>query len=270
MSTGEFRFRTGTVTGHKHLRKGVNNQDGHFKDAVIIEDVPYVFGAVADGCSLGGKKELRGQPVRTELGAVLLVSFIRSEIPLLLASHIAIEKLPAVLYYRCVNYLASIARATVIGGPEVLSDFIERNLLATLIGFVMNDKVLVTFSAGDGAIVINDAVTVIDQKNQPSYLAYHLIDRTILGSAASSLPQDFVCSVTPVAEVQRFAVSTDGIVDPWNKSPEIISGIWDYQPEAPAGLQWWLNIGGNNALFSDDCTIIGAKRRTEKTNADTV
>jgi hypothetical protein len=219
---------------------------------------------VADGCSLGGKKSVRNQHVRTEVGAVLLTAFIRSEIPLLLASHTPINLIPQSLYHRCVSYLANIARTTTVGGPEVLWDFIERNLLATVVGFVMNDEMLVTFSAGDGMIIVNDEFNLIDQDNMPKYLAYHLVDRSILGEAANQLPDCFDWMFYPTKDINRFAVCTDGVADAWKGDPNIINGIWDYQPQALAGLQWWINKGSKDHLFRDDCTIIAPFRILSK------
>lgn len=255
-----FWLRKGSVPGYKHLRKGINNQDAYFVDQMVIDEVPYLYGAVGDGCSLGGKKVARGQSVRTEVGAVLLTSFIRSEVPLLLASHVPVNQFPQSLYHRCVSYLANVARTTVVGGPQVQWDFIERNLLATVIGFVMNQKVLVTFAAGDGMIIIDDKVTAIDQKDRPTYLAYHLVDRTILGPAADKLPTSFDWAVYPMLEINRFAICTDGIEEAWQKEPGIINNIWGYESQAPAGLQWWLNKGARVLLFGDDCTVIGVNR----------
>ena len=269
MDTLGFDVRQGSVVGNRHTKKGINNQDAYSVDHVIIDGREHLYGVVADGCSVGGKKNLRGQTVRTEVGAVLLTAFVRSEIPLLLAAHTPIESFPEILYHRCVSYLANIARTTVVGGPEKQWDFIERHLLSTVVGFVMNEQVTVPFYSADGVIVVNNEVNIIDEQNVPSYLAYHLVDRSILGQAADKLPRSFSWALYPTAEVDRFAVCTDGIAGLWHEDPQSINGIWEYQPDASAGLQWWLNKRSNDSKFVDDCTIIAGRRVSEaKEDAD--
>src|SRR3989338_2658044 len=253
---GEFSVRTGTVMGSAHRRKGINNQDCYVVRAVEISGQRYHFGAVLDGCT--GRKGSK-----TEVGSILLANFIASEIPLILAAKTPPAHVPAILYQRCVGYLGSIARSTVAGSPEVLWKFIEDCLFTTVLGFLSTREALITFSAGDGANIVNDEIRVIDEGQSPFYLAYHLIDRSMLPHDIV-LPDTFQVETFAAGDVRRFAVSTDGIRAELTRDPGILEEIWNYEAEAPAGLQWWLHRESNlNGRFSDDCTIIAFARQKE-------
>lgn len=248
-----FRVRAGSVLGYSHRLKSINNQDWYTVGEVTIHDKEYIFGAVLDGCT--GKKGSK-----TEVGSILLSDFIGSEIPFILSANTPLVNLPGILYQRCLGYLGSIARSTVMGLPEVMWNFIEKRLLCTIVGFVMNRKSLVTFSAGDGMIIFNDKVHTIDQDNKPLYPAYHLVDRSILGDAVDTLVNNFVVSFECVDGLKRFAVCTDGLTSEWKKDPHIIEKAWSYEPQAKAGLQWCLNKeSSDNGRFSDDCTIVAVE-----------
>ena len=137
--------------------------------------------------------------------------------------------------------------------------------MATILGFVMDDQKLIVFGAGDGMVIVNDEINAIDQNNRPIYIAYHLLDREMLEKGvADSLPDCFNWSIYSTQETQRFAICTDGIEDMWKKDPKSINGIWDHEPNAPKGLQWWLKIGSNGNHFGDDCTIIAGDRISEE------
>lgn len=256
-----FFCRTGSVPGSMHRLKSINNQDSFCIGESVINETQYLYGVVCDGCT-GRRKS------RNEVGAALLSQFICSEVPFILASHTAPCDVPNILYNRAVGYLGSIMRSTVMGSPEMLWSFIETHLLTTVVGFILDSHTLVTFSAGDGIIFINDSREVIHQDNRPLYPAYHLVDRAILRDVAQELPDNFKVSIlNNISIVRRFAVGTDGISQELERDPEFfqqLPSIWEYESSAKAGLQWWLNKESQeNGRFSDDCTVIAVKKIVE-------
>ena len=254
-----FQVRSGSVAGQAHKRLGINNQDACLWRCMEIDSRPYAVGVVCDGCT--GDRRKRSS--RTEIGAVLLSQFACSEIRLMLTANMRPEDIPQALYMRCAAYVGAVARATVLGAAEEIWNFIQSHFLCTLLGFVADSEQLVIFSAGDGVIIVNDDAWIIDQHDQPLYLAYHQVDRNILGGAALSLPQTFQIRRLELAAVRRFALCSDGIVkrDPESRAAFVdaadIEALWSYEPQAAAGLQWWLNRSSNQlGLFPDDCSVI--------------
>ena len=255
-----FTYRMGSIQGSMHRLKGTNNQDSFCVGESTTNGTQYLYGVVCDGCT--GRRRSRN-----EVGAVLLANFICSEIPFILASHTALRDVPLILYNRMIGYLGSIMRSTVMGSPETMWSFIETHLLTTAVGFILDSSILIIFRAGDGTILLNDSREIINQENRPLYPAYHLVDRAILGDFASKLPNNFHVTVHDVSNIQRFAVCTDGISQEIERNGEFSEHthfLWDYEPTAKAGLQWWLNKESQeNGHFSDDCTIIAVKKNVE-------
>ena len=249
--------REGSVPGSAHRRKHRNNQDAHVVHEVRIGDETYLFGAVFDGCT--GEKGSR-----TEVGAVLLSEFFRSEIPLLLSAHTSIEDLPHVLYHRSVAYLGAIARTTTAGDLAATWNFVSKHLLCTVVGFIADSETLVVFSAGDGVILVNDQCHIIDQDDKPAYLGLNLVDRRMIPENVV-LQSSFDLTAFHLYNVDRFAVCTDGLSREMRADPSfVIDGIWGYEPTSKAGLQWWLNKCLNDERrFSDDCAIVEFHRVPE-------
>lgn len=271
MNEDRLIWRTGSVLGHKHREKGINNQDAYYLSPdCAVDSVAFPHACVLDGCT----NEYKGRRnySRNEAGAILLADFIESEIPLLLAARTLIDDLPGVLYQRCVGHLGSIARMSVAGTPQKMWDFIQRRLLTTICGFVMGGEITTAFSAGDGIIIINDEVIVVGKKNdaqgmeiknQPDYLAYHLFDKRMLPKGYL-LPTNFEVHSFKTETINRLAVSTDGLRKAWENDHGIIENLWSYEPEAPAGLQWWLNGTSEEGLFEDDVTVVAIQRKLSK------
>jgi serine/threonine protein phosphatase PrpC len=253
----EYNFRSGTIPGYSHTRKKKNNQDACALNKTTISGKEYFFGVVSDGCT--------GAPgSKTEVGSILITQFIVSEIFLILSTGVKLEDLPQILFPRCIGFFRAIAGSTVIGSPDVMWEFIRKNLLCTILGFVMNESKLVIFNAGDGMVIVDNDIRIIDQNDVPDYLAYRLVDRTILGKSVDRLAVNFEVNIYNVSDVNRFAICTDGLTRELKKSDTHIvdlNEIWKYEPTAKAGLQWWLNIqSADNSCFEDDTTIIAFQK----------
>ena len=244
----------GSVIGREHIRLWKNNQDGEKTGSVTVGEKTYYFGFVSDGCSGGANNEV---------GSRLIVSYLISEVSMMIAMGAKLETIPDQLFNRAVGYFRSIASLTCVGDPRQIVDFIKHHLLCTVIGFIMNDEDLIIFSAGDGIIVVNDKVTQIDQNNTPKYLAYHLLDRQYLKLQDGELPQTFETEVYDVKAVNKFAICSDGITE------GAISHLWGHKH--PLGVERRLKVLVNQKIepFFDDCTAIVVEFVEEKSDAKT-
>ena len=252
-----YNLRKGTIPGYSHTKKKKNNQDACAANEIKIAGREYRFGVVADGCT--------GAPgSKTEVGSILITQFITSEILLILSTGAKLADLPQILFPRCIGFFRSIAGSTVMGNPEVMWEFIRKNLLCTIFGFLADETKLIIFNAGDGMVIVNEDIRIVDQDDIPNYLAYHLVDRTILGKSVERLQANFDVTTYDLADVRRFAICTDGLTREIKKNDSRIddlNGIWEYESSARAGLQWWLNIqSADNGCFEDDCTIVAVER----------
>lgn len=256
LRTSSWLLRSGSVPGHAHTRVRWNNQDCSQQAAWQFGGGEYLLGVVCDGCT-GGKVGV----TRSEVGAILSADFIVSEAPLIVSSGVALSEVPAQLYQRLVGYLSTVARGAAVGGLEVITDFVARKLLATVIGFIVGPEETVVFRAGDGVIDLNGQTTVFDEKNKPSYPAYHLIDRAFLGGF--SPPAGFESDVIKTEGIQSLAICSDGIV-PLVKSGRQAEAFALDEP-AGAGIKWALNGLANDGAFEDDCTVVRIHRLASET-----
>ena len=259
----EYYVRVGGVPGQRHRIARINNQDKQQCRAFDVHDVTYTVGMICDGCSTQEPKTSHN-----EVGARLLSDYATFQINLLLQAGMPLKMIPEALYGRCIGYLDMICRATVMGPPEALWEYIRTRLLCTLLGFVSDGRQLIRFSAGDGIFIVNDRVEIIDQNDVPAYMAYHLISRDMLGPAAEKLPRGFDTVTYDVQHLERFAMASDGLKEPQSDGsrtvpPAVIAGIWDNQPRYKAGLQYWLNGLSEEGHFDDDCTVIALGPKPE-------
>lgn len=253
----QFRVRCGGVPGVDHQLARINNQDSLILRQLVLGDKTYVVGLVSDGCT-GEKKQSR-----TEVGSATLTLYAFSEIRMLLSLGVSLAEIPKTLYSRCVSYIGNQARMTVAGSPEEMVWFVQNYFLCTLRGFIMDDKQLVTFSAGDGLFLVNDQDILTDQNDAPLYMGYHLIDRRFLPPDIE-LPQSFDTTVYDDVDcLTRFAVGTDGLIQRDRDSGRLFidpaerEAIFSHKPKAQAGLQWWLNIQqSEHQRFGDDTSLI--------------
>ncbi|MFZ2193309.1 MAG: protein phosphatase 2C domain-containing protein [Candidatus Moraniibacteriota bacterium] len=241
----EFQIRIASLPGVDHKRVGKNNQDSFYYDKVTVDNVNYLFGIICDGCSAGA---------RSETGAHLMVSYIASEIPMMLQVGVSMEEIPRALFSRCIGYLSAISTMTSMGDPIKRINFIINHLLCTIIGFIMDDERIIFFSAGDGVLVINDQFIQIDQDNKPRYLGYHLVDRKYLTEKEGIVPDAFVVQTHQMSSIDHFAVCSDGML------PEAVGALWGHT-EDKLGVQRALKVLAlRKLIFKDDCTAITVEK----------
>lgn len=265
--TEPYRVRMASVQGVKHVQNGINNQDAAAVHEFVVPKWNKTFriGLVSDGCS--------GIPAfsRCEVGANLTVTFCVARIQQLVLGGVELAKIPSLLYRSLTDYLRTIANLTMpssvqwaypvrFSGPRafrnnltVTDRFLTDYLMATVIGYIDDGTTLVTFQAGDGVIVVNDDVIVVDQNDAPSYPA--------LAVSASSDEFDVVSYKSE--EVVQLAVATDGIEE-LLKLPELGLPVrlFEHYAESPLGLRALLvNLCDQYPdRVSDDLTVVARER----------
>ncbi len=262
MTSPAYRLRSGTIQGVKHIQHGTNNQD-----AVLYQEfsIPkrgknYRIGLASDGCS--------GIPAFThsEVGSNLLVVFCLAHIQELIVGGAKMAEIPLPLYHAVINFLRNLA-STVMpsnihwplivklkGANEFRNElnatqrFTTDYLAATIIGFVDDGEDLVTFQAGDGVIIINDDIHIVDQNDRPAYPA--------IGGG-------FDTANYPSAEIQRIALATDGIEELLGlPNIGLPDRLFSHAPNNPMGLQYLLNLLRKEfgEYMGDDCGVIAMER----------
>jgi serine/threonine protein phosphatase PrpC len=237
-----FSLKAASIIGREHQRLWKNNQDGLSWDELSIGAQEYLFGVISDGC---------GQGLESEVGAKLLADFAANQIPFLLRYQIPLPQLPQTLYWQSVNYLSNLTNQT-ITNPEKKIQFVQNNLLATLLGVIMDQSMTIVFSVGDGLIIVNDQIEQINQDNQPFYLAYHLISPEMF-EVPKPLVQQLNIRIFSTGDLKRLAVASDGL------EKELVNRIWSHPTNI--SLQRELKrLSRQEQKLTDDCSVIVVER----------
>jgi serine/threonine protein phosphatase PrpC len=255
MITDKFFITSGSVCGAMHRNTFRNNQDAIF----IAENEKALVGIVSDGCS-GGK--------HNEVGSKLITRFICNQL-LEMSSKLdkpaKMNKILERVRIKSLNLIRYILNST--GGN--IKQNIQDMFLFTIIGVVITDNHSFIFTMGDGAYVLNSNLYIIDQKNQPKYLAYGLIDEL-------DTPHFKIRKVIKTKRIENLILSSDGITYLLYNSEKIL------KDGKPAGnhnqflneerylknrslLQKRLVVfGAINGVLKDDTSIILIRRLPEK------
>jgi serine/threonine protein phosphatase PrpC len=143
----------GSIQGFTHRNLEYNNQDF----VLVEENEEYSMGLIADGCGSGSNSEVGAQ-----LGLKYLMKRISERINSSWQGNLKED------LQKYSNQLAGLHS----DNPK---KFIKNFLLYTVIGFVERNGVLTILSFGDGVIVVDDKVEIIDQNNRPRYINNELI-----------------------------------------------------------------------------------------------
>lgn len=240
--------KTGSVIGRDHQRLLRNNQDSVATRSIKINGTTYHFGVVCDGCS--GQD---GVATNNEVGAQLMSCFIIKEITTLLLMELPIDYIVGSLYNRCLGYLHALGSLSTSGNLQESTQFISKYLCCTIIGFVMDEKSAVIFSAGDGVIAIDNGISRINQDNHPFYLGLSIVDPRFLKMDVADLPKSFITHQIDLNQIHRFALCTDGITE--TAIPKIFGLTGGHS--GPLGLGRKLKVLSlREEPFADDCTVI--------------
>lgn len=253
-----FRLRGGKILGRDHARGSRNCQDGYAFAQVAIFGQNYWIGVISDGCSGGENSEIAG---------IMLPVFVVQQIQHLLRFDTPLSQVPITLYPAIAGFLEAIRKQFPFGNPQEIVRFIQDHLLATIVGFVINENDGVVFHAGDGRIVLNDEIESIEYEKNP-YIGYHLVPRSALGSGTSDLPRTFTSFPIESKDLDRLAVATDGF------SENLLRRLFEEARSVPLGIQLWMNFinGPRNpnheaGLFYDDASVVALERIKEETDA---
>jgi hypothetical protein len=233
-----FRVRTASIIGRDHILRQANNQDAFACSQEMIGQENYIFAAVADGC---------GEGKDSEVGAKLVSQFVVGEIPLLLKMGVSLKQIPQALFPRLVGFLGSLSGQFYFPDLERRTEFVGNLLLTTVLGLVMNNRFGLVFIAGDGIVILDDRILVLDQENKPTYLGYHLIERKFL-QGEDQIPKEFKILEVNAQRFKHLAICSDGF------ELELASEIWGF--DHPRGLQRQFNLWSRKRHFQDDATII--------------
>jgi len=238
----EVYLRSAQIVGRSHILLGKNSQDALVKGSVEVNGKRVVYGVICDGCSEGKD---------SEVGAKLAAAFIGRRIEILVKSGVPLYRIPSVLRTRTIGFLGNILASVSFDSSHSYVNFIKNYLLFTIIGFVYTDEETIVFALGDGVVVIDDEVTIRDEKNKPSYIGYHLVDRRYLSPEASVLPGKFDVVSFASSEFSRIAIASDGLAE----EPLFVPELWGYTHEI--GLQKKVNVWSDiHHKFRDDLSII--------------
>lgn len=195
-----FEIAGGTIIGKDHLLVGKNNQDAfHFS---INDDA--VIAVVCDGCGEGKNSE-----VGARVGAKLITKTIAQ----------ATDRLPgredsAQFWERIRQDVLAQLRVLANAMDKSLSQVILDYFLFTVVGVIINPKNLVTFSLGDGLIIVNEEAVPLGPfpNNEPPYLTYGITGSSITDKNPELL-QFKINSIINTDDVQSILIGTDGVLD---------------------------------------------------------
>lgn len=229
------KLNYGSIQGSVHRKLDYNNQDA----VHIYQTNELTIGIVADGCGSGSNSEVGAQ-----LGVKKLTKIIRDKIEQNLDWKKNLKE-------EMQSYSKKIADLHDISTPGFVQDY----LLYTLVGFVLCKDQITLFSYGDGVIVINDDIQIIDQHNKPKYLNNEL--RNSEGGEFSF--QEFEC------QGQRILIGSDGVEDlieginkgeipEYSTFNEFMNDETNYTN--PIKLPKLLQKYSRSGVLRDDCTLI--------------
>jgi len=260
--------RKGTKHGSKHIQLGFNNQDGVVLEsfAIPVFGKQYHIGIVSDGCT--------GTPgfSKTEVGASLLPVYAFGRCQELICASVALPDIPRALFQMCTEFLRDLANKVMPsnilwGYPAEIKQYLTGGrdrwgsterfrtdyLSATLLGFITDGVQLVTFSAGDGIIMVDSDTEVIDQDDKPDYPAYSI----------NNPGKGFATKVYDVQKIRRLLISTDGLKQ-LLQDPAFAPKVFAHLPGHILGLQILLNVTfqTQSHLMLDDCTVVALENTT--------
>lgn len=229
------KVQASQIIGWDHTARQTNSQDSY----AVVELDEYVVGVVCDGCGSGD---------HSEVGAKLASQYVATQAAQMLDSGATLDDIPHELYYRTLSFLDYLIASM---QPANRAAFVQHHLLFTVLGVIASEKEAIMFSAGDGTIAVDDTIMEIDQHNTPAYIAYHLLDKALLGGF--QMPDTF--ETYELAEWSRLAIASDGF------KVSLVPQIWALPTSRR--LQRQLNVWSMERHFKDDATIITLERIAE-------
>ena len=258
--SGAFVAASGSVTGREHRRAERDGQDGH----AIVATAEVVAAIVTDGCSSGRSSEIGARVGAAWLAALVEQRFrgaVGEERARAAAAEVAAELLVR---------LEVLARSLDPDG-DVRALRVDEALLFGFLAAVVTPATTIVFGIGDGIVVVDGSVTVLDAgpQNAPPYAAYGLLGACI---------QPRIHFVGPTAGIDVVAVATDGLlpiaeasallavdrltVERLTDHPSLVTIAADPRyAKNPSLLRKRLVVLADRGRFSDDATVAVVRRR---------
>lgn len=254
----------GVKAGHYHVRNGINCHDA----AVVSATPELAVGVLCDGC---------GEGLHSEVGAWSIANFAVNKIKELRTFGYGVEDILSVLFNSIIHFIDSNIQLSC--SPPTSSDvaaYIKNYWLATIMGVIASKEHAIIFWCGDGTIVDDNEMTVLNQNNAPKYLAHNcLLLPGKHGVTSEHIPASFSYQFQPHTALTpqpiRVMVASDGFT---TICEDKFSVALTQEPDLPRdlnGLQWgkngnfglkkWMNSRSDRGYFDDDCSIITAERK---------
>lgn len=284
IKTPHWTVSAATHIGQSHRELGKNCQDAFCVGTESIDGRLWVCGVVSDGCG-GVDDDLQklGLSGRSEVGAALLSEITVGEIFRAVwesSDYSPEEKFVSVFdvaFSGIIEYIRSSANRVRHLGRDHEIKHIMQFWLSTLVGFLINENTAYVFYCGDGIFQINNALTILDDKNSPHYIAYAACRRPDrYGLTPAMIPTSFQVVETE-QPLNRLLLASDGYVNHdvqriTTRSPNFpndppltnpVHAAFDKQVWGRVGnfgLKKWMNTRFDRGYFEDDCTIITVER----------
>lgn len=264
--------------GHHHADKGLNCQDAVALNAWAWLGTQYICGIECDGCG-GAHEDLQkiGLSGHSEVGASLLADVMMRYVVSATQRTPDMHEVLAALFDNTKRFIHT--ALWTCNSPEEMALVIQRYWLATINGFIMNDKELIRFKCGDGVFIargsgVEDEALVFDEGGAPHYLAYACCPLPKkFGITPEVVPDQFSTWRYPLAGIDKVMVASDGWIDhnenkmdTWKQGhPEedlpINLGGQQWGRKGRFGLKKWMNTRFARGYFQDDCGIVLAERK---------
>jgi hypothetical protein len=271
IETNNWSIQGGIVTGHSHLARQSNCQDNisvrvHQLECitpemgVIASDPSIIAAAVCDGC---------GSSQSSEVGATLISRYITQRSIELIKSGCHVHKIPDILFQSLPGYLK--LQLYLERMDNIIEDaaIINDTWLCSIVALVIHENFGLIFHCGDPVYAIDDKLVVVDQQNEPSYIAYRCLDNKYIDP--SHVPQSFTTVLFDAAETKKIMISSDGFVtfnknkfaEAKEKEPDLNTSLHGQQwnRRGNVGLQLWMNTRHQKGYFDDDCGIVVVERK---------
>ncbi|MDD5649356.1 MAG: protein phosphatase 2C domain-containing protein [Candidatus Nanoarchaeia archaeon] len=244
-----WNINTATIVGRDHEFSRKNRQD--FLHTYQSDEL--IVGVVCDGC---------GESKYSEVGAALIgtfiVNYLKSFNGIINFNHI--KGFKEILEYDLTCFLNNIENLVFFNDnceKEKIS-FIKEFLLSTCLFCILTKDSVIIANCGDGIIIINDEIKIIDQYSIPEYIAYKIVPKEALEKTPSEL-SFFNIQVFDCKDINKIVIGSDGIQPLIDEN--LILHIYGKQKRQ---LQRKFNVWQNEGVFGDDASCIVI----EKQNGD--
>lgn len=150
----------GGVAGRSHRVSGRGSQDAW----ASVRCGEVLAAAVADGCSAGAHSAV-GAGVGARVAAAAAARRAAAGVPW--------DELPTLVLAELAGLLAQLARAACVDDEDA-AGFVTDALLATLQVAVLRGEEACVFGVGDGVLLVDERLVILDQGDAPDYPAYSL------------------------------------------------------------------------------------------------